>query len=149
MHKMKDTAPANAPRVCFVIPTYNEASNVPSLLARLAQEYEGEGTRFLIVDDESPDGTADRVREFQARDSRVHLLEGKRRGLGDAYVRGISHALDSLEAEVVVQMDADFSHDPADARKLLARVAHGADAAIGSRYVSGGSVDEEWSPARR
>ena len=146
---MKDTSPANAPRVCFVIPTYNEAPNVSLLLARLADEYPGETTRFLVVDDESPDGTADRVREFAAQDRRVHLLEGKRRGLGDAYVRGISHALDSLAAEVVVQMDADFSHDPADAKKLLARIAHGADAAIGSRYVSGGAVDRGWSLGRR
>ena len=75
--------------------------------------------------------------------------EGRRRGLGDAYVRGISHALDALDAEVVVQMDADFSHDPSDAKRLLARVAAGADAAIGSRYVSGGAVDKEWSLGRR
>ncbi len=146
---MKDTSPANAPRVCFVIPTYNEASNVSPLLARLTEEYPSEATRFLIVDDGSPDGTADRVREFAAQDRRVHLLEGKKRGLGDAYVRGISHALDSLDAEIVVQMDADFSHDPADAKTLLARVAHGADAAIGSRYVSGGAVDRGWSLGRR
>ncbi len=146
---MKDSPPENAPRVCFVIPTYNEAPNVSLLLARLTDEYASEATRFLVVDDESPDGTADRVREFAAQDRRVHLLEGKRRGLGDAYVRGISHALDSLAAEVVVQMDADFSHDPADAKKLLALIAHGADAAIGSRYISGGAVDRGWSLGRR
>ena len=146
---MKDTTPANPPRVCFVIPTYNEAPNVSLLLSRLTGEYAGEETSFLIVDDESPDGTADRVREFAAQDRRVHLLEGKRRGLGAAYVRGISHALDALGAEVVIQMDADFSHDPADAEKLLARVAEGADAAIGSRYTSGGAVDRDWSFGRR
>ena len=146
---MKDTSQVTAPRVCFVIPTYNEAPNVSLLLARLASDYPGEETRFLIVDDESPDGTADRVREFAKQDSRVHLLEGKRRGLGAAYVRGISHALDSLGAEVVVQMDADFSHDPAEAKKLLARLADGADVAIGSRYISGGTVDRDWSVGRR
>ena len=148
-HEMNDTSPSNESRVCFVVPTYNEAPNVSPLLARLTEEYKGESTRFLVVDDESPDGTADRVREFGARDSRVHLLEGKRRGLGDAYVRGISHALDALGAEVVIQMDADFSHDPSDAKKLLARLADGADAAIGSRYVSGGAVDKDWSLVRR
>ena len=149
VRQVKDSSRASAPRVCFVIPTYNEAQNVSPLLSRLTEEYADETTRFLIVDDESPDGTADRVREFAAQDPRVHLLEGQRRGLGDAYVRGISHALDALDADVVVQMDADFSHDPSDAKELIARVAAGADAAIGSRYVSGGAVDRDWSLGRR
>ena len=79
----------------------------------------------------------------------MHLLEGRKRGLGAAYVRGITHAMERLGAEVVIQMDADFSHDPADAGRLLARVADGADVAIGSRYVPGGSVDESWGFRRR
>ena len=79
----------------------------------------------------------------------MHLLEGKKRGLGAAYVRGITHAMDRLGAEVVIQMDADFSHDPADAGRLVARVAADADVAIGSRYVAGGSVDESWGFRRR
>ncbi len=136
-------------RVCFVIPTYNEAANVTPLLARLTGLYRGDDTAFLIVDDESPDGTADLVREFAANDSRVRLLEGKRRGLGDAYVRGITHALNNLGAQIIVQMDADFSHDPADAHKLLAHLDAGTDVAIGSRYVAGGGIDARWSPARR
>lgn len=137
-------------RVCFVIPTYNEALNISSLLARLTQLYGGADVAFLVVDDGSPDGTARLVREFASgTDGRVHLLEGKRRGLGDAYVRGITHAMDVLGADVVVQMDADFSHDPADAGRLLGCVADGADVAIGSRYVAGGSLDERWNLRRR
>ena len=140
----------SASRVCFVIPTYNEAPNVTPLLRRLCDLYPHDDTMFLIVDDESPDGTAHLVREFARSEcGRVHLLEGRRRGLGDAYVRGISHALEVLDAEVVVQMDADFSHDPADARKLLARIHEGADVAIGSRYVAGGGIDARWSLGRR
>ena len=137
------------PRVCFVIPTYNEAPNVTPLLRRLDALYAGEDAAFLIVDDGSPDGTGALVRAFAATHPRVHLLEGRRRGLGDAYARGFAHALDTLGAGVVVQMDADLSHDPADAGKLLARLAHGADVAIGSRYVPGGSIDAGWSPRRR
>ena len=138
------------PRVCFVIPTYNEALNITSLLSRLTQLYGDEDTAFLVVDDESPDGTAQLVQEFASgEDGRVHLLSGERRGLGDAYVRGITHAMDTLGASVVVQMDADFSHDPADAERLLGRIAAGADVAIGSRYVSGGSLDERWHLRRR
>lgn len=136
--------------MCFVIPTYNEALNISSLLARLTQLYGGADVVFLVVDDGSPDGTARLVREFASgTDGRVYLLEGMRRGLGDAYVRGITHAMDVLGADVVVQMDADFSHDPADAGRLLERVADGADVAIGSRYVAGGSLDERWNLRRR
>ena len=137
------------PRVCFVIPTYNEADNITMLLVRLTELYPDPSITFLVVDDESPDGTGRLVREFAASDGRVRLLEGKKRGLGAAYVRGITHALDALGAEVVVQMDADFSHDPADAGRLLARVASDADVAIGSRYVAGGSIDQSWSWRRR
>ena len=136
--------------MCFVIPTYNEALNITSLLLRLTQLYGDEDTAFLVVDDESPDGTAQLVREFASgKDRRVRLLSGERRGLGDAYVRGITHAMDTLGASVVVQMDADFSHDPADAERLLGRIAAGADVAIGSRYVAGGSLDERWHLRRR
>ena len=153
------------PRVCFVIPTYNEAANVTPLLERLTALYPGDDTAFLIVDDESPDGTGRLVREFAATDRRVHLLppslspnvsigmgtsgEGLRRGLGRAYVRGITHALNTIGAGVIVQMDADFSHDPADAQRLLDRLAGGADVAIGSRYVAGGAIDERWGARRR
>ena len=139
---------------CFVIPTYNEAPDIVPLLRRLTGLYRDTDTAFLIVDDESPDGTARLVREFAASDDRVRLLEGSRRGFGQAYVRGMVHALETLGAGVVVQMDADFSHDPADAGRLLARLAGGgpgggADVAIGSRYVAGGTIDPRWHLGRR
>ena len=149
MSQSSSGASSSGPRVCFVIPTYNEADNITLLLPRLAELYPDPNMLFLVVDDESPDGTGRLVRECAAADARVRLLEGKKRGLGAAYVRGICYALDALGAEVVVQMDADFSHDPADAGRLLARVAAGADVAIGSRYVLGGSVDESWGFRRR
>lgn len=139
------SAPA---RVCFVIPTYNEAANVVPLLERLTSLHPEEGAVFLIVDDESPDGTGELVRGFAARDGRVRLLEGPKRGLGAAYTRGIAHALDDIGADAIMQMDGDLSHDPADARRLLDRLAEGADVAIGSRYAAGAGIDERW-PARR
>ena len=142
-------APGGPRLVCFVIPTYNEALNITPLLRRLTELHPGADTAFLVVDDESPDGTGGLVREFAATDGRVHLLEGPRRGIGRAYVRGMTHALEVLGADVVVQMDADFSHDPADAARLLARLADGADVAIGSRYVAAGAIDPSWSVGRR
>ena len=126
-----------AARICFVIPTYNEALNITSLLRHLTELYPDRDHAFLIVDDHSPDNMADLVREFMAdANGRVHLLPGQRRGLGDAYIRGMTYALSTLRPEVIVQMDADFSHDPAAAARLLARVADGADVAIGSRRFS-------------
>ena len=136
-------------RVCFVIPTYNEARNIAPLLRRLTGLYAAAETRFLVVDDNSPDGTAALVADIATTEPRVRLLSGPRRGLGDAYTRGILHALERLGAEVVVQMDADFSHDPADAARLLERLAAGADVVIGSRYVDGGTLDRRWSLWRR
>ncbi len=136
--------------MCFIIPTYNEALNITPLLERLAETYPHPDVLFLVVDDSSPDGTADLVRGFSARaNGRVHLLEGKRRGLGDAYIRGMTYAMDVLNADIVVQMDADFSHNPDDAERLLLRISEGADVVIGSRYVVGGSLDERWRLWRR
>ena len=151
----EDTLPALAASkttgagVCFVVPTYNEAPNIVPLLRRLTGLYTDPDAAFLVVDDESPDGTGRLVRELAAADSRVRLLEGPRRGFGRAYVRGMTYALETLGANAVVQMDADFSHDPADARRLLDAIADGADVAIGSRYVAGGSLDPRWHVGRR
>ncbi|MGI9251187.1 MAG: glycosyltransferase [Pseudohongiellaceae bacterium] len=148
-------------KACFIIPTYNEAENITPLLEQLTSLYPAADFRFLIVDDSSPDGTAALVEKFAANDSRVNLLSGQRQGLGVAYVRGMNHALDKLGAEVVIQMDADFSHNPADAARLLAglegdagesagkNAGKSADVAIGSRYVPGGSLDERWGLQRR
>lgn len=108
--------------------------------------------QFLIVDDNSPDGTADLVRQFAKTCPQVKLLMGQKSGLGDAYIRGISYAISQIGAEVVVQMDADFQHDPSAARTLLNRLAasdkDGVDVAIGSRYVAGGAIDQNWSRRR-
>ena len=120
---LRRMSPSTDLRVCFVIPTYNEAANITPLLERVAALYPDDDTAVLIVDDRSPDGTGELVRAFAAGDPRVHLLEGPRRGLGHAYVRGMRHALDELGAEViVVRWTPISSHDPADARRLLDRL---------------------------
>jgi dolichol-phosphate mannosyltransferase len=131
----------------LVLPTYNEAGNVePVVAASLAQL--PDDARVLIVDDGSPDGTgtiADRL--AAARPDRIEVLHRPTKsGLGPAYVAGFRRAL-AAGAGFVIEMDADFSHDPADLPRLLAAMDH-ADLAIGSRYVPGGGV-EAWSPSRR
>lgn len=126
--------------VWVVIPTYNEIDNIATVLDRawLAMP----AANVLIVDDGSPDGTADFVRARSLSDPRLHLLtRSGKLGLGTAYVAGFKVAIDS-GADVIVQMDADLSHDPAEIPVLVAATA-AADLVIGSRYVEGGRV-ENW-----
>lgn len=131
-------------RALIVIPTYNEIENIPELIPRiLAQDPSFD---VLIVDDNSPDGTAALVRKMQKRNKRIHLLErpGKM-GLGTAYVAGFKFAL-ARSYQFVFEMDADFSHDP-EALTVLLKKADDFDLVIGSRYVSGVNV-VNW-PMRR
>lgn len=103
----------------------------------------------LVVDDSSPDGTADVVREVQQRHANVHLIMGQKAGLGVAYIRGMTHAMTNLQADVVFEMDADFSHKPEDVPRLMGEIDHGADFVIGSRYVPGGTIPKEWGLLRK
>jgi dolichol-phosphate mannosyltransferase len=89
------------------------------------------------------------VREHQSRWPNLHVLQGQKRGLGAAYIRGMRHAIDALHADAVFEMDADFSHKPADVPRLIAALEQGADFVIGSRYVPGGSIPKEWALHRR
>ena len=138
----------------MVLPTYNEAENIREMLVALLTAFDDNHTcRFsvLVVDDNSPDGTATQVLDIAAQDDRVKLLTGHKRGLGSAYTRGFMHVLngaDDKEIDVVVQMDADFSHNPDDVARLVATLPEH-DVVIGSRYTSGGEVDESWGLKRR
>lgn len=126
-----------------IIPTYNERENIEAILAAVL-ELELEH-HVLVVDDGSPDGTADLVRGVQAQHpGRVHLIERSGKlGLGTAYIAGFKWALQHGYA-YIFEMDADFSHAPTDLLRLGAACAHGADMSVGSRYVKGGSV-ADWS----
>src|SRR5215831_15162854 len=139
-------------RVVIVLPTYNEKENIGRLLETiLRQQARLSATlSILVVDDSSPDGTADVVEEYSRRNSNIHLLGGgKKSGLGTAYKRGFAHALNRLDADVVFEMDADFSHDPNDIPRLLAALREGSDFVIGSRYVPGGSIPDNWAYWRK
>ena len=133
-------------RIVIILPTYNEKDNIRLLIPALWEQFAHlqHEMHVLVVDDSSPDGTAAAVRELMDRYANLHLLTGEKRGLGAAYIRGMSYALKELRAEAVMEMDADFSHKPADVPRLLAALDQGADFVIGSRYLPGGSIPENW-----
>ncbi|NWJ95249.1 MAG: polyprenol monophosphomannose synthase [Chloroflexi bacterium] len=135
--------------VMVVVPTYNEAENLPDLLSALF----GLGIphlHVLVVDDNSPDGTGQLVKRLAQEQYQGHLevlhREGKL-GLGSAYVAGFKHAL-LRGATYIVEMDADFSHDPQVLKRFVQAIQE-ADVVVGSRYTSGGSIDERWKLVRR
>jgi dolichol-phosphate mannosyltransferase len=137
----------------LVLPTFNEAENLERIVAAAREvlaRAAPEGFRILVVDDDSPDGTgriADRLAAEHPAEVEV-LHRTAREGLGPAYLAGFRHALDG-GAGAVMEMDSDFSHDPADLARLLRPVQSGAaDLALGSRYVRGGAV-EDWGLLRR
>jgi glycosyltransferase involved in cell wall biosynthesis len=129
------------------VPTYNEAPNAPRLVMQLRQHLPG--ATILVIDDSSPDGTADLVTAMCSSDSRLRVLRRPRKlGLGTAYLAAFAEAR-SIGARIVMTMDADFSHRPQDAPAIIRAVQHdGADLAIGSRYVPGGSI-VGWPRGRR
>jgi dolichol-phosphate mannosyltransferase len=130
----------------LILPTYEEASNLERIVVA-AREQLPDGARILIVDDNSPDGTGQIADRLEGELPGVSVLHRARKeGIGPAYVAGFRRALDE-GAELVVQMDADFSHDPHDLPRLI-EAAAGADLVLGSRYVDGGAVTD-WGPVRR
>lgn len=138
-------------KVVIILPTYNERGNIVALLASLHDQFRRirHDMHILVVDDNSPDGTAALVRESMQHYPNLHLITGEKAGLGAAYIRGMQHAIGELRADVVFEMDADFSHNPADVPRLLAALESSADFVIGSRHVKGGSIPAEWSTWRK
>ena len=138
-------------KIVIILPTYNEKDNIRLLIPALWKQFAElkHEMHVLVVDDHSPDGTADAVREMMATYPNLHLITGEKEGLGAAYIRGMTYALKELQAEAVMEMDADFSHKPADVPRLLAALDEGADFVIGSRYVPGGSIPENWGRLRQ
>lgn len=129
--------------VVVVLPTYNEKENIRPIVDRLGQ-VRGQlasGLDVLFVDDGSPDGTGAEIAALAGERSYVHLLErGEKKGLGTAYLDGFRHARETLHPSVFVQMDADLQHPPDKVGALVQAVVGGADVALGSRHVPGGSV---------
>src|SRR4051794_16385648 len=135
----------------IVLPTFDEAENLETIVAAILQVLRATrgaaGFRVLIVDDSSPDGTGEVADRLAAAEAEVRVLHRPvREGLGPAYLAGFAEAL-AGDASHVIEMDADFSHDPHDLPRLL-RAAEDADLVLGSRYVDGGVV-ADWGLVRR
>ncbi len=129
---MMNAGKMNVRPCVVVIPTYDERENVAKMAAAMPDDIE-----VLFVDDNSPDGTGEVIEELMKTNPRIHCLHRERKeGLGRAYVAGFQQAF-KMGADRIVQMDCDFSHDPADVRRL---VAEDADLVVGSRYVKGGGT---------
>lgn len=132
-----------------ILPTYQESENITQMLAALLEVFDDNGLdgRVLVVDDSSPDGTAELAERVAGQDPRVSVLRrAAKEGIGPAYRAGFRHAL-GHGAELVLEMDADFSHDPRDVPRLIA-AARDADLVLGSRYALGGGV-ARWGIVRR
>ena len=133
-------------RAVAIVPTYNEAENIEPLVRAIRANAPDVG--ILVVDDSSPDGTAELVDGLMSSVDDLQLLRrATKSGLGGAYRAGMRSAIDG-GAEICIQIDADFSHDPVMIPALVSAVEHGADLAIGSRYVPGG-ITENWPRKRR
>jgi len=135
----------------LILPTYNEAENVEAIVTAAGDVLATaapDGFCVLVVDDGSPDGTGRLADGLAEQHDWVRVLHrSEKNGIGPAYLAGFRHALDG-GAGYVMEMDSDFSHDPADLARLLAAVFAGADLALGSRYVPGGGV-KDWGLLRR
>jgi len=140
-------------KVIVIIPTYNEKENI----GRMVDVLEGEifpkiknnQMEILVVDDKSPDGTADVVREKMKKYSNITLSLGDKKGLGAAYKRGMKYAMEEMKAGAVIEFDADFQHDPKHIIDLVKKLDEGYDYVIGSRFVGEGSIPKEWNLYRK
>lgn len=137
-------------RTIVVLPTYNERENLPIMVETLLR-LDIPGLEILVVDDDSPDGTGDLAEQLRAEyASRLPIYVAHRpqkMGLGPAYIDGFGRAL-ALDADYVVEMDADFQHDPQMIREFR-RWIEEYDVVVGSRYIAGGSVEDKWSFTRK
>lgn len=140
-------------KVVVVIPTYNEHENTGRMIEVLAKVFakiKHHRMHLLYVDGNSPDDTAEVVRSKQSKYKWLHLLvETKKEGLGMAYAKGMQYSIDKLDADYLMEFDGDFQHKPADIPRLVDQIDYGFDYVIGSRYIAGGSIPNEWSFDRK
>jgi len=139
-------------KLVIILPTYNERDNIIRLLDLLHEilsDVDLYDISYLVVDDTSPDGTKEVVLTYQKKHADVFVISGAKEGLGKALLRGMTHAVEEMHADVILQMDADLSHDPKAIPKFLTAISKGSDFVIGCRYIKGGSIPENWGFHRK
>lgn len=140
-------------KVVIIIPTYNEKGNIERLVEILENDIfpqiKNHDMNILVADDNSPDKTADEVRELMKKYKNLDLNTGEKHGLGAAYVRAMTYAIEKMNAEVMFEMDADLSHDPNKIPDFLKKIDQGYDFVIGTRYSQGGSIPPNWGLSRK
>ena len=140
-------------KIVIIIPTYNELGNIEKMIPVLENDVfphiKNHTVSILVVDDKSPDGTGNAVKDFMKKWHNIVLLTGEKKGLGFAYVRGMKYAMDEMHADAVMEFDSDFQHDPNDIPRLIKAMDEGADYVIGSRYIPGGSIPKAWGLDRK
>lgn len=140
-------------KIVIIIPTYNERANLEKMIPVLENDVfpkvKNHHLFLLVVDDKSPDGTAEVAAEYKKKWQNIEILTGEKTGLGAAYVRGMKYAMEKMGADVVMEFDSDFQHDPHDIPRLIKAMDEGADYVIGSRYIQGGSIPKEWGLDRK
>jgi dolichol-phosphate mannosyltransferase len=140
-------------KICVIIPTYNEEENIKILTPLLFDKFKlfKDFSFYLVfVDGNSSDETVKSIKNLQKTFSSIHLIEEeKKSGLGGAYIKGYEYAMGVLQADYVVEMDADLQHNPADFPNLIKKIESNYDLIIGSRYIKGGSVPAEWNYRRK
>lgn len=138
-------------KVVNIIPTYNERENIRRMLKALIEiaeknpQYE---FAHLVVDDNSPDGTGEVVKEYAKKHKNIKLITGPKKGLGYALIRGYKYAMEKMGADVIIPNDADFQWDPYKIPELLAKIEEGYDVVVASRHIKGGGI-EKWSLYRK
>ncbi len=134
--------------IVIIIPTYNEKGNIEKLISELQEDIfpqiKNHKMSILVADDNSPDGTADEVKELMKKYKNIELSLGEKKGLGAAYIRGMSYAIEKMNADAFFGIDADLSHPPKKIIEFLEKMDEGYDMVIGTRYSGGGSIPHNW-----
>lgn len=140
-------------KAVIILPTYNEKGNIDRLIEKLQTEVfpkiKKHEMAILVADDSSPDGTADVVKSLMKKWKNLDITIGEKKGLGAAYVRGMTYAIEKMKADVVFEMDADGQHPPSKIPEFLEKIELGADFVIGTRYSGGGGIPQNWGIKRK
>lgn len=140
-------------KVVIIIPTYNEKGNIEPIIKTLEKEIVPQITNYslaiLVADDNSPDGTAEEVKKMMKEWKNIDIVQGEKHGLGAAYIRGMTYAVEKMQADVMFEFDADGQHDPKKIPEFLKKIDDGYDVVIGTRYSGGGSVPSNWPLIRK